>query len=87
MTNERLMMGLVLVGAVAIGSVTARADDERSGSSACRNLPSHSALRDALVTAQGQDNGGFGLQMWATVVNRDGIVCAVLFTGGSRGDQ
>jgi uncharacterized protein GlcG (DUF336 family) len=25
--------------------------------------------------------------MWATVVNRDGVVCAVAFTGGSRGDQ
>jgi uncharacterized protein GlcG (DUF336 family) len=25
--------------------------------------------------------------MWATVVNRDGIVCAVAFTGGDRGDQ
>jgi uncharacterized protein GlcG (DUF336 family) len=87
MTNGRLMTGLVLLGAVAIGSVTARADDERSNSSACRNLPSYSALRDALVAAQGEENGGFGLQMWATVVNRDGIVCAVAFTGGNRGDQ
>jgi hypothetical protein len=25
--------------------------------------------------------------MWATVVNRDGIVCAVAFTGNNRGDQ
>jgi len=25
--------------------------------------------------------------MWATVVNRDGVVCAVAFTGGNRGDQ
>jgi uncharacterized protein GlcG (DUF336 family) len=25
--------------------------------------------------------------MWATVVNRDGIVCEVAFTGNSRGDQ
>jgi hypothetical protein len=25
--------------------------------------------------------------MWATVVNRDGIVCAVTFTGANRGDQ
>ena len=29
----------------------------------------------------------FGLQMWATIVDRDGIVCAVAFTGGNRGDQ
>jgi uncharacterized protein GlcG (DUF336 family) len=25
--------------------------------------------------------------MWATVVNRDGVVCAVAFTGDNRGDQ
>jgi uncharacterized protein GlcG (DUF336 family) len=25
--------------------------------------------------------------MWATVVNRDGIVCAVAFSGANRGDQ
>jgi len=25
--------------------------------------------------------------MWATLVNRDGVVCAVAFTGGDRGDQ
>src|SRR5579862_2465531 len=25
--------------------------------------------------------------MWATIVNRDGIVCAVAFTGSGRGDQ
>ena len=87
MTNGRLMLGLVLLGAVAVGSVTTRADDDRSNNAACRNLPSHSALRDALTAAQGVENGGFGLQMWATVVNRDGIVCAVAFTGGNRGDQ
>lgn len=56
---------------------------------ACRQLPSHNALRAALVAAvnvQG-GNGGFGLNMWGTVVNRDGIVCAVAFTGNNRGDQ
>ena len=37
--------------------------------------------------AQAQANGGFALHMWATVVNRDGEVCAVAFTGGDRGDQ
>ena len=32
-------------------------------------------------------NGGFNLDMWGTVVNRDGVVCAVAFTGGNRGSQ
>jgi len=34
-----------------------------------------------------QSNGGFNLDMWATVVNRDGIVCGVAFTGSNRGSQ
>ena len=55
--------------------------------SACNLLPSYDELRTALVAAQKQSNGGFGLNMWGTVVNRDGIVCAVAFTGSARGDQ
>jgi uncharacterized protein GlcG (DUF336 family) len=67
--------------------VTMRADDGPGSNSACRDLPSHSTLRQHLDDAQAAENGGFGLQMWATVVNRDGIVCAVAFTGDNRGDQ
>ena len=37
--------------------------------------------------ARNTANGGFNLDMWGTIVNRDGIVCAVAFTGGDRGDQ
>src|SRR5262245_59198436 len=54
---------------------------------ACSGLPTHDALRTALGHARGAANGGFDLDMWAAVVNRDGIVCAVAFTGGDRGSQ
>jgi uncharacterized protein GlcG (DUF336 family) len=47
----------------------------------------HSVLKSALIEAQADSNGGFGLNMWGTVVNRDGVVCAVAFTGEDRGDQ
>jgi len=53
----------------------------------CQGLPSYTSLQAQLKLAQATSNGGFGLNMWATVVNRDGIVCAVAFTGNSRGDQ
>jgi uncharacterized protein GlcG (DUF336 family) len=66
-----------------IGAGDARAQ----GGNACKDLPSHGALRSALAAAQDQGNGGFGLEMWASVVNRDGVVCAVAFTGSNRGDQ
>ena len=83
MTVQQSAIGVVLIGAFMAGGGVVRAN----GPDSCKDLPSHSALRDALIAAQGQPNGGFGLEMWATVVNRDGIVCAVAFTGGDRGDQ
>ena len=58
-----------------------------AGGSACQNLPRHAQLLDALKLARGQANGGFNLDMWGTIVNRDGIVCAVAFTGANRGSQ
>ncbi len=87
----------ILVGAAAATWIASAAnadetslrDNEDPGSvaSQCAGLPSHSALRGALIFARNQANGGFGLDMWATVVNRDGVVCAVAFTGSDRGDQ
>lgn len=53
----------------------------------CAKLPGYSQLQAALTSARQQANGGFNLDMWATVVNRDGIVCAVAFTGSDRGSQ
>jgi uncharacterized protein GlcG (DUF336 family) len=79
--HVRLVAVLALIGFLAPGVGTARADGP------CSELPSQAALRPALVAAQAQSNGGFGLQMWATIVNRDGVVCAVAFTGSDRGDQ
>lgn len=74
---------LLLVG-LACAAVWADDDDARA---ACKDLPSHSALKAALISARAQANGGFNLDMWATVVNRDGVVCSVAFTGSNRGDQ
>ncbi|HEV8332167.1 MAG TPA: heme-binding protein [Steroidobacteraceae bacterium] len=96
---SRGIVGSVLIAAaaatLAVASGAARgADRERSGdvsaltsTGACAGLPGHDTLRGALVNARGQENGGFNLDMWAAVVNRDGIVCAVAFTGTDRGKQ
>jgi len=51
------------------------------------NLPTHSEIKEALKSVVGEKNGGFGLNMWATVVDRDGIVKAVVFSGNDRGEQ
>jgi uncharacterized protein GlcG (DUF336 family) len=74
---------LTLGTALALSAVPAG-----TAQAACTDLPDHSALKTALddvVTSGG--NAGLGNEMWATIVDRDGIVCAVAFTGGDRGDQ
>jgi uncharacterized protein GlcG (DUF336 family) len=56
----------------------------------CNGLPTHAELKSALTTAvkDGQDgNGGLGNQSWAAIVNRDGVVCAVVFSGPDRSAQ
>jgi len=50
-------------------------------------LPTHSELQKVLKEVVKEKNGGFSLNMWATVVDRDGIVKAVVFSGENRGDQ
>ena len=72
----------MLVSAFGLTTSVASAD-----SKTCQDLPTHAQLTAALVAARNQSNGGFNLDMWATVVNRDGIVCAITFTGADRGDQ
>ena len=52
-----------------------------------RDLPTHAEVAAALKTVVAGTNGGFGLNMWATVVNRDGLVSIVAFSGTNRGDQ
>jgi uncharacterized protein GlcG (DUF336 family) len=56
----------------------------------CERLPNHQRLRSALqsVVKQGQQaNGGMGNQEWAAVVDRDGMVCAIVFSGNNRSQE
>ena len=85
--KHRRMIGfsLTLAGLICASGTVLRAQDGKGDP--CQGLPSYASLQSRLKTAQSQSNGGFGLNMWATVVNRDGVVCAVAFTGNGRGDQ
>ena len=71
---------------LALGLGQSAAHAQPAGQS-CAGVPTHAALRAALAAAQGQPNGGLGFHMWGSVVDRDGQVCAVSFTGADRGDQ
>jgi len=86
------MMAAAVANAQGINGTRGR-DDEGNGQGnnaptrGCRELPSHEQLRQALSAARAQANGGLNLDMWGTIVDRDGVVCAVAFTGSDRGDQ
>jgi Haem-degrading len=75
--------GFVLGAALTLGTVPAR-----TALADCRDLPSHGELQATLESVvDGPDNVGLGNEMWGTMVDRDGIVCAVAFTGDDSGDQ
>ena len=80
------------VAVLSAVAVTAVANEQNNASQTavsgrCAALPTHAQLKSALESARAQANGGFNLDMWATVVDRDGVVCAVAFTGDDRGAQ
>ncbi|MBT8446194.1 MAG: heme-binding protein [Gammaproteobacteria bacterium] len=89
-----VFVALASSGAIADnGKNKGEGNSNAGGSKGCNNpyLPSFADLRNALQGAiaptGGPGNGGFDLNMWATVVDRDGIVCAVAKSGADRGDQ
>jgi uncharacterized protein GlcG (DUF336 family) len=45
------------------------------------------ALKASVKPSGGPTNGGLDNNEWAALVNRDGAVCAVAFSGGKPGDQ
>lgn len=78
-----------LVGAALMAAAGAAVADGRGadGRGACQGMPSHAELKTALDAAVVAENSGFNLHMWATLVNRDGVVCAVAHSGANRGAQ
>jgi hypothetical protein len=74
--------------AIALATLALGVVQARTAEADCKDLPSHSDLKETLADVV-EDGGNAGLanEMWGTIVNRDGIVCAVAFTGDGRGDQ
>lgn len=90
---RRSLISGVVGAAVAIGlglfamenpiSPTVRADD---GESLDCPVPRR-ALKSALIAADTDDSTGLNNHYWAVVVNRDGRVCAVAYSGEKRDSQ
>ena len=83
--HRAVVLSAVGLSVLLLGAGPARAQVV-PGSNCAEELPDHASLTDALVGAVAQSNGGLANDMWASIVNRDGIVCAVTFSGGDRGD-
>jgi len=50
-------------------------------------FPDHDVIRAALQDIVGEENGGLGFDMWATIVDRNGLVVHVVFSGVKNDDQ
>jgi uncharacterized protein GlcG (DUF336 family) len=77
--------GLVLL---VITAVAPRVEAQAvQGRATCSGLPTPQQLKKALDAAVAEETSGLNNQMWATLVNRDGVVCAVAFSGTDRAAQ
>ena len=85
-TNHKLTVNLIasFLVTLTIGSLFAN-------NNKCSGLPSHAqltaVLKSVVAVGDSSTNGGLANDMWATIVNRDGVVCSVTFSGDNRGDQ
>jgi hypothetical protein len=76
-------MKFILLFAIMLMPLSASAGNDND----CKDLPSYAALKTALDSAVAAEASGLNFHMWATVVNRDGVVCAIAFSGTDRGAQ
>jgi uncharacterized protein GlcG (DUF336 family) len=87
-------MRTIRVVALVVGGLTivGCSDDTTAPSSTQAStlhdiLPNHRTLRNRLRAVLEGQNGGLGFEMWATILDRNGRVVDVVFSGQHRGDQ
>ncbi len=82
--------GIAAPGAQTVRFVESatRSQQEPEFVSGCDSLPSQEVVKGVLERiVTGGNNGGLGNHMWATLVDRDGVVCIVTYSGANRGSQ
>jgi len=86
---------LIVLFTLVLGVSAARAEDEdKPGRNGCKDIGVTWLDLKTALTAAAQPgpagkalNGGLGFNMWGTIVDRDGVVCLVAFTGTDREQQ
>jgi len=74
----KCVLALVILATLCVCAVNADGDD---------GLPSQSDLTRWLKNVTDGHNAGFSLNMWASIVDRNGFVRRVTYTGAHLGDQ
>ena len=87
MKSNNLLKAIVAGAIVATVSSSTFAAGSESSRNGCGSLPNYSQLKAALKQAVADEASGLNLDMWGTIVDRDGVVCAVAFSGDNRGSQ
>ncbi len=86
--NERVVLGTVVLGLGVLVTALSGGEVARASESERSECPvSHDTLKSDLITADAADTTGLNNHYWAVVVNREGVVCAVAFSGPDRDSQ
>ncbi|HEY4364047.1 MAG TPA: heme-binding protein [Bryobacteraceae bacterium] len=85
LTSLRYTATLVVV--LTSFTAGAFAQGKQAAANGCGALPNYAALKAALDSATMTETSGLNNNMWGTIVDRDGIVCAVAFSGKDRAAQ
>src|ERR1700716_1770002 len=75
---------MMCVAAAAGAQTSGRGAASARAANGCAALPNHAALKSALDKATADEKSGLNNHMWATIVDRDGVVCAVAFSVAAR---
>jgi uncharacterized protein GlcG (DUF336 family) len=82
MLQRNLFRNLLTGPATFLVAITCTAG--AASAQTCATLPDHAHLKAALTQATKDETSGLNNHMWATIVDRDGVVCAVAFSGTDR---
>jgi uncharacterized protein GlcG (DUF336 family) len=90
--RKTLISGIVVIGVMTLalgmpgirsgGSTVWASDADTTGCPVKQQ-----ALRSGLINADADDSSGLNNHYWAVVVNREGVVCAVAYSGPTRDSQ
>ncbi len=85
--RKRFCLSLFVMAVIGLVAIATAQAQQPSG---CKALPDHDALRTALQAAEKggtQANGGLGNQEWGVIVDRNGIVCAIAYSGDNASQE